>query len=117
MENPHLVNGHGMLHCLDIHVVDVKNVFLQAEMKEEEIIYVTQPEGYIDSDTTNLWTSKSITGCSFFYAHTPILWMSCLKKVVSLSSCKAEYYTLSKACTYSTSTSSLDSSTSSQLSS
>jgi len=39
-----------MLHHLDIHVVDVKNAFLQAEMKEEEMIYVTQPEGYVDSD-------------------------------------------------------------------
>jgi len=36
MENLRLVTGHAMLHHLDIHVVDVKNVFLQAEMKEKE---------------------------------------------------------------------------------
>jgi len=46
----HLVTGHATLHCLDIHVVDVKNAFLQAEMKEEEMICVTQSEGYVDSD-------------------------------------------------------------------
>jgi len=50
MENLRLVTGHAMLHHLNIHVVDVKNVFLQADMKEEEMIYVTQPEGYVDSD-------------------------------------------------------------------
>jgi len=45
MENLCLVIGHATLHCLNIHIVDVKNAFLQAEMKEEEMIYVTQPEG------------------------------------------------------------------------
>jgi len=38
VENLHLVTGHAKLHCLDIHIVDVKNAFLQAEMKEEEMM-------------------------------------------------------------------------------
>jgi len=46
----------------------------------------------------NLQTSKSVTGCIFFYTNTTILWMSCLQKVVALSSCEAEYYALSEAC-------------------
>jgi len=50
MENLRLVTGHAMLHSLDIPVVDVKNAFLQSEMKEEEMIYITQPEGYVNSD-------------------------------------------------------------------
>jgi len=41
MENLRLVTGHATLHCLNRHVVDVKNAFLQAEMKEEIMIYVT----------------------------------------------------------------------------
>jgi len=45
MQNLCLVTGHATQHCLDIHTVDVKNAFLQPEMKEEEMIYVTQPEG------------------------------------------------------------------------
>jgi len=53
MENLRLATGHAMLHCLNIQVVDVKNVFLQAETKEEEMILVTQPEGYVDSDHPN----------------------------------------------------------------
>jgi len=52
-ENLRLVTGHAMLHCLDIHIVDVKNVFLQAEMEEDEMIYLTQPEGYVNSDHPN----------------------------------------------------------------
>jgi len=44
MEHLPLVTGHATLHQLNINVVDVKNVFLQAEMKEE-MIYITQPEG------------------------------------------------------------------------
>jgi len=50
MENLGLVTGHATLNCLDIHIVDVKNAFLQTEVKEEEMIYITQPEGYVDSD-------------------------------------------------------------------
>jgi len=53
MENLRLVTGYATLHRLNIHVVDVKNAFLQAEMKEEEMIYVTQPEGYVNSDHPN----------------------------------------------------------------
>jgi len=45
MENLCLVTGHATLHHHNIHIVDVKNAFLQAEMKEEELIYITQPKG------------------------------------------------------------------------
>jgi len=44
---------HCSCYCLDIHAVDVKSAFLQAEMNKEEMIYFTQPEGYIDSDNPN----------------------------------------------------------------
>jgi len=44
MENLLLVTSHATL-CLNIQVVDAKNAFLQSEMKEGEMIYVTQPEG------------------------------------------------------------------------
>jgi len=63
-------------------------------MKERLILHAFCDSDYAD----NLQTSKSIIGCVFFYANAPILWMSHLQKVVALSSCKAEYYTLSEAC-------------------
>jgi len=52
----------------------------------------------IQTTPDDLQTLKSVTGYVFFYANTPILWMSHLQEVVALSSCKAEYYALSEAC-------------------
>jgi len=77
IENLHLVTGHATLHCLNIHAVDVKNAFLQAEMKEEEM-NVTQPEGYINSDHPN-WVClllKSLYGIK----QAPRVWNKTLHK-------------------------------------
>jgi len=54
------------------------NAFLQAEMKEEEMIYVTQPEGYVDSDHPN-WVClllKSLYGIK----QAPRVWNETLHK-------------------------------------
>jgi len=67
---------------------------LHEDMKERPILHAFCNSDYAD----NLQSSKSGTGCVFFYANAPILWMSYLQKVVALSSCEAEYYALSKAC-------------------
>jgi len=89
MENICLVTGHATLHCLNIHVVDVQNAFLQAEMKEEEMIYVTQPEGYIDSDHPN-WVClllKSLYGIK----QAPRVWNKTLHKFLIKSNFKQSH--------------------------
>jgi len=63
---------------------------LHEDTKERLILHALCDSDYAD----NLQTSKSVTGCVFFYPNAP----SCLQKVVALSPCKAEFYALSKAC-------------------
>jgi len=82
------------LHKTIDHRIVYSIKLLHEDTKERLILHPFCNSDYAD----NLQTSKSVTGCVFFYANAPILWMSCLQKVVALSSCKAEYYTLSEAC-------------------
>jgi len=81
----HETIDHGIVYSIKL---------LHQDMKERPILHTFCDSDYAD----DLQTSKSITEC-IFYTNTPILWMYCLQKVIALSSCKAEYYALSKACT------------------
>jgi len=82
------------LHKTIDHGIVYSFKLLHEDTKERPILHAFCDSDYAD----NLQTSKSVTGCVFFYANTPISWISCLQKVVALSSCKAEYYALSEAC-------------------
>jgi len=66
------------LHKIIDHRIVYSIKLLHEDTKERPILHAFCNSDYAD----NLQTSKSITGCVFFYANAPI----------------AEYYALSKAC-------------------
>jgi len=82
------------LHKTIDHIIVYSIKPLHEDTKERPILHAFCDSDYAD----DLQTSKSVSGSVFFYANAPILWMSCLQKVVALSSCEAEYYSLSEAC-------------------
>jgi hypothetical protein len=66
----------------------IKNAFLQVEMKEEEMIYITQPEGYVDADHPN-WVCllKSLYGIK----QAPRVWNKTLHKFLIKSNFNQSY--------------------------
>jgi hypothetical protein len=56
--------------------------------------------GYCDSDLAgDIDSSKSTTGCLFFFGNSLVRWQSIKQRVVSLSSCEAEYVAMTSAAT------------------
>jgi len=56
--------------------------------------------GYCDSDLAgDIDSSKSTTGCLFFFGNSLVSWQSIKQRVVALSSCEAEYVAMTSAAT------------------